>query len=543
MGADATNEPAALDAAQELTDDTPAPPPTPAEPKPLLALILKRWRRLLWWAPWLFPNWGAVNRSDRVFERAHDARENEETRVPPELELRVPMVWGCELYGPAEINGLYTGLEKLGWGVVGRIGDRDGIAKWIRESRAYGQEGGWLNGGHVAALNERGKYLGNYNYAPLPEGVSYLNVQVLQLSPSLTGILIGFRLDDTVAQCYEIEINRDRKTYRRRIRRARAISIIGPKNQKKEAMALVRSNLRSLVATWFKRNLPGYFSNLDRNSAFPIMELMSVKEGPVLHEPPIAPRTCHHNWRWLLRNVGLSRYVWMSRDHDGLQFVLADDSEGTHGSVITVAVDESRFPDEDFKFYGGKSLEALTYLCGQKLSYVLPNAAIVEYLKEQTRYLNLSREQLKVARSGRGNLSRTLRTITQFFDRTLGVPALAGELTRRANQPWGYEPELAEFSAPELDAELPPRDLTDLFRSATRVLASRLAEEEVVMRGHFEQLSSILSIHENVKVQRRIQTLTVLALVVAFLSLLVALAGIHTVADWLKAAWEKQPFS
>jgi hypothetical protein len=30
-------------------------------------------------------------------------------------------------------------------------------------------------------------------------------------------------------------------------------------------------------------------------------------------------------------------------------------------------------------------------------------------------------------------------------------------------------------------------------------MASRLAEEEVVMRGHFEQLSSILSIHENVK--------------------------------------------
>lgn len=542
MGANATNESAKLDAAQELTDGAPVSPPTPAEPKPLVAFILKLWRRPKWWVSWLLPNWGAFNRSDRVFERAHDARENEETRVPPELELRVPMVWGCELYGPAEIDGLYTGLEKLEWGVVGRVGDKDGIAKWIRESRAYGQEGGWLNGGRVAALSERGKYIANHNYAPLPGGVTSLDVQVFQLSPSLTGVLVGFRLDDTVAQRYEIEINRDRKTYRRRIRRARAISIIGPENQKREAIALVRSSLRSLVAAWYKRNLPGYFSSLDRNSAFPIMELLSVKEGPVLHEPPTVPRTWR-NWRRLLRNAGLSRYVWTSREHDGLQFVLADDGEGTHGSVITVAVDESRFPEEDFNFYGGKSREALTYLCGQKLCYVLPNAAIVEYLKEQTRYLNLSREQLKVARSGRGNLGRTLRTITQFFDRTLGVPALAGELTRRASQPWGYEPELAEFSAPELGADLPPRELPDLFRSTTRVMASRLAEEEIVMRGHFEQLSSILSIHENVKVQRRIQMLTVFALVVAFLSLLVALAGIHTVADWVKAEWENHSFS
>jgi len=239
MDADASNEPAKLEAAQGLADSTPASPSAPAEPTRQIAFIVKHWRRLQRWVSWLFPNWGAVNRADLVYERAHDAEENEKTRVPPELELRVPMVWGCELYGPAEIDGLYRGLEKLEWGVVGRIGDKDGIAKWIRESRAYGKQDAWLNGGHVVAINERGKYFATYNFASLPKSVSFFDVQVFQLSPSLTGVLVGFRLDDTVAQRYENEINRDRRTYRRRIRGSRAISIIGPENQKKEAMASV----------------------------------------------------------------------------------------------------------------------------------------------------------------------------------------------------------------------------------------------------------------------------------------------------------------
>lgn len=66
-------------------------------------------------------------------------------------------------------------------------------------------------------------------------------------------------------------------------------------------------------------------------------------------------------------------------------------------------------------------------------------------------------------------------------------------------------------------------------------MATRLVQDEAVMREHFAQLSSILSIGENVKVQHRMELLTVVAVTVAVLSLLVALAGLHTVADWLKS--------
>ncbi|MEA3591891.1 hypothetical protein OIN95_14510, partial [Staphylococcus aureus] len=53
-------------------------------------------------------------------------------------------------------------------------------------------------------------------------------------------------------------------------------------------------------------------------------------------------------------------------------------------------------------------------------------------------------------------------------------------------------------------------------------MANRLTEEEVSIREHFEQVSAVLSVRESIKAQRRMEWLTVLALVVAFASLMVA---------------------
>ncbi|GAB2556462.1 hypothetical protein [Rhodanobacter koreensis] len=532
----ATNDAATPEVLQGPTNGEPVKPPAPAS-TPRNSFIRTRWQRIRGWLYWLFPNWGAVNRADLSYERSHDAEENEKTLVPTDLELRVPMVWGCELYGPAEINDLYAGLQKLGWGIAYRVGDKGGIEKWIKQNRAYGRQGGWLNGGHVVGRGERSKYIGITNHASLPDGVSSLDIQVFQLSPSLTGVLVGFRLDDTLARRYEDEINCERTTYRKRISRSRSISIIGPLNQKHDAVAHVRSALRQLVGNWYKQHLPGYFSAQDRETVLPIMEMLAVKEGPILHEPSDAPRGFAQSWRCLLSNVFPSQ-TWTCQQNDGIQLAMGDEWEEEQARLITVALDESRFSEDSMKTYGGKSSDSLIYVCGEVLRYILPHVATMEYLKEQTRYLNINREQLKMARAGRANLSRTLRAISQFFDQTLGVPALAREIAKKSKRPGWYRHEIALFTAPGWGSQAAPRQLSDDLQSSTYIMASRLAEDEVVMRGHFEQLSSILSIHESIKVQRRMESLTVVALVVAVFSLLAALAGPHTVTEWLKSIWK-----
>src|SRR5688572_5447595 len=92
-----TNDPA---------NSSPEPPPAKESPR-------RKWlQNLRWEIHWLLPNLiPNPYRADREYEREHDRKENERIRVPFELELRVNMIWGVELYGPAEVEGLYSGLE------------------------------------------------------------------------------------------------------------------------------------------------------------------------------------------------------------------------------------------------------------------------------------------------------------------------------------------------------------------------------------------------------------------------------------------------
>lgn len=524
---------------------------TPQEPRPSPAqqhtnkpsFIRRRWEWIRGWLYWFFPNWRAVNKADPLYEKSHDAKENEQMRVPADAELRVPMVWGCELYGPAEINDLYAGLQTLEWGSFAQVGDRGGIEKWIKEHRADGREGASFNGGFVERQGSSTPYCITENVAPLPDEVKWMDVQVFQLSPSLTALLLGFRLNEAVARRYDEEINRDRTTYRKRVPGGKWVSVIRPESQKAATLASVRSDLRRMVAGWYKDHLPGYFSSLDREKAFPMMELLSVKKGPVFQQPDETARGVR--WRWLLSAV-FAPEVWTCQKHRGLQLVFSDVRAEDRGCFITAAMDQSLFPEASLKQFGKAPFESMISICSEALLYVLPHAATMEYVKEQTRYLNLSRERLKKARAGRGKLGHTLETINQFFDRTLGVPALARELARKSERPAEYLYEIGVFTAPPWGAERDPEKLSDNLQARTHNIASRLAEEEVVMRGHFEQLSTILSVYENVKAQRRMQTLTVVTLFVALVSLAVAFAAFvvtpHAVEE-VKHLWATRTLS
>lgn len=329
-------------------------PPEEPVPAPKKSRFQTQRRQIRNWLYWLFPNWSAFQWDDVSYEKSHDVKENAKTRIPPELSLRVPIVWGCELYGPDEINYLYAGLQKLQWGISYRTGDKNGIEKWIKQQRAYGRQGSWLNGGSVVGRNKKRKYLSINNYALLPDGISSLHIEVFQLSPSLTGLLVGFRLDDKVACRYEVEINRERATYRKRIPRSSSISIIGPLNQKHDAVARVQSDLRGMVADWYKCHLPGYFSLQSLETVFPVLQLLSVKCGPILHEPPDRPREAGFGWRWLLCNSPASE-VWTCQQNLAIQLNMSDGMEGgERGRLITAAVDESRFSEESMKIYGGE---------------------------------------------------------------------------------------------------------------------------------------------------------------------------------------------
>jgi hypothetical protein len=477
--------------------------------------------KLKWQAYWLLPNLIPMpySRRDAVYQNTRDKEENEKGSIPSEIELRCPMIWGVELYGPSEIESLYDGIGKLGWNRVGARNAEVNAVDRIRQQRIDGP-GGWLNIGQVLPKGEQQLFSLTNNFSPMPEGVESLLVRVFQITTSLTAVLVGFRLRDPLADGYEREANRDRVTFYRPARRQRAIEWVQPWHQKQEAVRVARRKLRSMAGEWFSRNLPGYFCGLVRPSEFPTMELL-IAQGSIFEDSEKLPSSGWMDWRRLLVNTP-PHEIWTYEDSQGLQLAFEREYDTPEGLHIVVALDAKNFPEEKFSRFGRSKPAAYSWHCDEILDGILVHSAAVEYLKEQIRDLNLTRDRMKKVRSGRKNLSRTLVEIGDFFDRTLGSSVVARELATHSEDVGWYRHDCANFTAPGWDRES-KHTLHEVICRRVRFHSSQLSDEEPALRGHFEQLSTIMSVRESIRAQRRMEWLTLLALLIALASLAIAL--------------------
>lgn len=495
---------------------------TPAKPMRHDSRLRRLVRQVWWRAHWLLPNILPPRYEDETAYRDKREREsNEASRVPDDEELRLRVMWGMELFGPAEVELLYERLARLKWTAGFATSKTDGALNWVRHQRAYGGEGGWYNVGIVAEHSDRQRFLMLDNYASLPAEVDYLLVRIFQLTPSLTCFLVGFVLKEQAARSYEVELNRDRKTVRERSRRRWAVSNLEPAHLKGRSIEQARSRIQNLVGRWFRANLPGFFCGLS-DSRMPTAELVTTRARQFLSNERHEPRGINFHWQHLLANVSLFD-VWTYAECPALRF-----SEGGHGFAdesfhLVVALSTSDVPEESLKYMGGRERGSYVAYCHDLLDGILINYAGVAYLKEVSKDLKISRSDLKISRLRHRSGVHVLERIQSFFDRSLGTPAVATELRDRSKRPGLYQHECTRFISPKWTKDEEQREFAKVLCEQTHFLATRVIAEEHSTREHFEQLSSILSVRESIKAQRRMEWLTFVALVVATGSLIVAL--------------------
>jgi hypothetical protein len=248
----------------------------------------------------------------------------------------------------------------------------------------------------VLGIERRGSAALIHNLAALPPGVESLTVRVHQITSSVTAMLAGFELIESLAQRYATELNRDRTTHRRRSFRSRpSIESIGPESQKPEAIKVARRNLR-MVGTWFGQHIPVFFSGLNRPEMFPTIEWLTSHGGPILYEPEHSPHNEFLGWRWALANV--SRHeTWAHKDLPALQLSMARFREEEERLHILTTLDVAAYPEEKVKFYGGNTMSSILHGCPEVPRGFLIHTSTSEYLKEQLRDINVTRENLKKA--------------------------------------------------------------------------------------------------------------------------------------------------
>ncbi|MDC7709625.1 hypothetical protein [Vogesella indigofera] len=465
-------------------------------------------RKLRWRAYWLAPNLIRIHNRDDDYERKREKESNEAGRVPVEDELRIRMIWGVEVFGPNEIDGLYKSLKTLGWNTGFIRSEEENALRWVQRQRTYGGDG-WYNVGLVVRKSERRRWIGRPSEAELPNGVDHLQVRIYQITPALTCLVVGFALNEEVAKRYEIELNLDRRTHRKRGKRW-VISHLEPSHQKQQAIADARAELQCTISDWFSRTIPGYFTTRGLGKNLPFAELLSTAEDDVFAERELK---VGFDWRRILANVS-SRDIWTSKDIPALKFVLKQPEFGdATRNRIVASVSVAALPQDSLKMYGD-----VTNLCHEALDGLLAYFGVSLYLSELSRDLKIAREELNLSKSSRRTLE-IIERIQRFFDGNVGIPVAARELRDVTKRSGWLRHYCGPFMATDWSDKNRTRDFATELQTNLHRTASALIEDESSTREHFEQLSTVLSIRESVRAQRRMEFVAFLALVVATITL------------------------
>ncbi|QHE86420.1 hypothetical protein [Hydrogenophaga sp. BPS33] len=472
-----------------------------------------------WKLHWLAPNLMrhphfSAGEADYHFKR--DEKLNRETCPAGDEEIRSPMVWGLELYGPQEIGALYRALERFKWQAGWGRSEKESAIAWLQNERAYGRDGSWYNVGIVVPNSQRQNYVTADNYADPPKQANHLLVRLFQPTPSLTCLLIGFSLKEELASSYHNQLKLDRKSHYRRIRRRWAIEHLSPEHIKSKSIDDTRNQLQDLASNWFSKNAPGYFSNTI--SRVITAELITTKNQSLF---PNSKNDHVRDWRSIV-SATTPFNIWTLEDCPAMQFIVENRKEYDKRFHLITNLHTDKIPEDKIKHLGGHQPHAYTYFCHEHLDEILVNFAAIEFLVEVSKNLKTSTTSLKLDQVRKRTSAKSLEKIQRFFDMSIGTPLIASELKMRTEDKSLYSFQCSKFSATSLWDEKKSKPLAELLCEHTKYLASRTISEEGLTRDHFAQLANIVSVRESVKAQSRMEWLTLMALVVALISLWVS---------------------
>lgn len=482
---------------------------------------LTRQRRRVWRrAHYRFPNLIPTPfREDLVYQQERDQKNNLATHIPESEELRLRCIWGAELYGPSQIEPLYEGMKRLGWdkdsfGMPGR-----GAIDWIKNIRMYGSEGNFSIG--VAHRIGETKWFPRDYFAPMPDRIDYLLVDIFQISASLTCVLVGFVMKEDSSTCYEAALQTNRKTTNERRKGQRGYSILDVGHLKKRSIDDLRRRHRRTAIQWFESHLPGLFCGATDGNRLPTAELVTLSNVlpfPGVDEDP----EDRAEWTNLL-SIERGLRVWVSDKCSGLRLSFDKlNSEARYHMIAALRV--SDLSDKDLEGSGGRGHGAYVAYTHGQIEGILSRYAAIALLSEMRRKLNLSRESLKPSNHNRGVVLNTLESLEAFFYAGIGVPAVARELAEMSKKDRSFSWYCSGFSEQSYrKTEEKPDKISMRFQLQMSFLSKQLLTDEESTRELFQQFSSILSARESIKAQKRMEILAILAIFFALASVLLTL--------------------
>lgn len=474
--------------------------------------------------------------TDRAAWVTSDERENEESRLPPGEEVHLGGLVLTEAFTPSTISALYDGLARF---PEGSPGERQEWVAALSVGRTAGGTGGWINLGSVRRPGNFG--LGGFD-PELPDGVDAAWVYLHFPTASLTLVVATFTLTESAGDLSSL-LRADYQSEAADFR----VCVDGPLGQLRSHLPWARPRAHRMFWTWrraidqkhlacealisareeaCRRWLTGKFPG--RFNSAPTTKQPTVR---ILLTKDQAPFTSNH---LSLAPVGLTHFtstVWRAADLPGWAFVAGARRDERRFMAIAAARRSDaaqpreenpdrqtawyltqRYADQQSALVARWAATCLLQLYAQGLSELRDRAGqpprrarrrrIVRDAQQLDRYL--ISDGLDAS-----TVTADLEDFTQSLPRfAFGVPHYTEDLTR-----------CPEPVRPNRD----PAELIPALRDNLKTQASQLQRDMAATTAGIHASAELRQAVANTIVQRRLELLTIISIVIALISLYVAM--------------------
>ncbi len=420
------------------------------------------------------------------------------------------MIWLAEVFTPTTLSGLLSGARELAVRQPGLQTDDDDLAGWITLSRRRGG-GAWRQLATVYPPNSQPFFVDEVT-DQIPAGIAYIQLSLHALTSTVTVLTAGFGLDDDRARGLEDVLNQEFIT-RAKMLPDGGHTILNVERQKAAAVEEWRTSLRQEAADWLAERFPGTFHRLAPGQ-LPAMELLLTGR----HHPwDPAGTTGTPGWARML-GLGGSHGYWQCTSSRCLRLQVRDDEglrPGPRPLLMFAGLEQELVAHYAGSTGDSRSLLEVIISLEEAATALLARwslSALIRELEEQLAGIQDFADQADRKRSPRA-LAETQR---QLLHTGIDSRIVVNDIARYAQDPW-WKHGILDFSEalpPALQGKAEPTaSLAESLRQGQITDGQRVSRLETDLREILNTNAELTSTSENLRLQRRISRLTVVAVI------------------------------
>ena len=209
--------------------------------------------------------------------RQGDHWQNAESSPPLEEAIELCCVWAAEIYTPAHTESLAQALSNFDQETRTTFPVSEDLASWFDGTQPQLHGSAMRNLGIWTPKGEPDSQEFRERVVSLPAPVQYASGTMFSLTTTLTCIVVCFRFNEEMSNCYDAVLKSDRETFL--TPNAGGTSIHMPIQQKEDDIWRLRSEISAMAQNWFREHLPGAFSSQTDELTMPTCELITLSDA------------------------------------------------------------------------------------------------------------------------------------------------------------------------------------------------------------------------------------------------------------------------